>query len=181
MCACYSHKTVQVNLLYITAEQTRAESTVQDGVWLQSMNACRVSQHTSGRMQPCYASHLAAMLLLLQDALAQLGMLDFFPFLQSHLLGMQRYGTPTQHAGAAYLTYVSMLNQVRGMLDHHWSLIIINCIPRCMLGMHQAVWHKHCLLPAAGRMDQRHQKQARGPSSSGLLPNGCWELRICKQ
>jgi hypothetical protein len=46
------------------------------------------------------------------DTLAALGVFDFYPYLAALMCGHQ-WGPGVQQAGAAYLTYVSLLNQVR--------------------------------------------------------------------
>ena len=45
------------------------------------------------------------------DTLAALGVLNHYPFLAAHMCGHEA-GPGTQHAGAAFLAYVSLLNQV---------------------------------------------------------------------
>lgn len=46
------------------------------------------------------------------DTLAALGVFDFYPYLAALMCGHQ-WGPNVQQAGAAYLSYVSLLNQVR--------------------------------------------------------------------
>lgn len=46
------------------------------------------------------------------DTLASLGVFDFYPYLAALMCGHQ-WGPGVQQAGAAYLTYISLLNQVR--------------------------------------------------------------------
>jgi len=52
------------------------------------------------------------------DTLAALGVFDFFPYLAAQMCG-HHWGPGVQQAGAAYLNYISLLNQVGCVFMQH--------------------------------------------------------------